>query len=299
MSYQLELRHYRYFAMLAEECNFRKAAERLHISQPGLSRQIKLMEDALGIALFIRTNRSVKLTAAGIYLQKELPAIFNQLSNIETHLQFIDKGEMGEVKIAYLGSAMQTVIPQLLLYLKKNFPKIHTTLDEMSNQKQLDLIETNEIDVGFVRVNDIPTSVHKQLVHKDHFTLVVPKDHHLKKTNFKSIDQVKNEFFILFSSDYSPHYFETIISIFHDAGFSPKISHKSVHAQTIFKLVEQGLGIAIIPHSLQYGFDLGVKFLDIPDITQSTTLSAVWSKKNRNPCLKKMLGGLQITEEEK
>ena len=296
MSYQLELRHYRYFTMLAAECNFRKAAERLHISQPGLSRQIKQMEDALGVMLFSRTNRSVKLTTAGLYLQQELPVIFNQLANIENHLKFIHKGDMGEIKIAYLGSAMQKVIPQLLLYLNKNFPEIHTALDEMSNQKQLELIEKNEIDVGFVRLNDIPTSVHKQVVHKDHFTLVVPEDHPLTERSFNSIKQVKDEFFILFSSEYSPHYFETIISIFHDAGFSPKISHKSVHAQTIFKLVEQGLGIAIIPHSLQFGFNLGVKFLDIPNITQSTTLSAVWNKNNRNPCLPKLIDGLHLVE---
>jgi len=279
--------------MLADECNFRKAAERLHISQPGLSRQIKLMEDTLGVTLFLRTNRSVSLTPAGIYLQEELPTILNQLSNIQTQLQYIHKGEMGEISISYVGSAMQKVIPQLLLYIDENYPEIHTSLDEMSNQKQLDLISKNEIDVGFVRLNDVPKTIHKQVIHIDHFTLVVPSNHKLTKETFTSIEQVSNEHFILFSSDYSPHYFETIISIFHDAGFSPKISHKSVHAQSIFKLVEQGLGIAIIPHSLQYGFDLDVKFLDIPNISQTTALSAIWSKNNRNPCLNILIRGLE------
>ncbi len=97
--------------------------------------------------------------------------------------------------------------------------------------------------------------------------------------------QLKDEDFILFSQEYSPLYYDTVMSICEDSGFSPKISHKSVHAQTIFKLVENSLGIAIVPTSLQYGFQMEVKFIELKKIPQKALLSVIWKTDNRNPAL--------------
>lgn len=283
--YQIELRHYRYFLALACELNFHNAADRLNISQPGLSRQIKQMEDRLGVPLFHRTQRTVSLTKAGEYLQNEVQHVLNHLQITHDQLRQINNGQLGEIRIGFLGSAMQKVIPEILLRLNDEYPNIHTSLEEMSNNQQVEAILKDKLDIGFVRMPDIPDEIVKQDIRIDHFSLVVPEDHFLTVDTFKSINQAAHEQFILFSSDYSPHYYQTIISIFKDAGFQPRISHKSVHAQTIFKLVEQGLGLAVIPHSLQYGFDLKIRFIDIPHIPQKTTLSAIWKKENRNTCL--------------
>ena len=95
-----------------------------------------------------------------------------------------------------------------------------------------------------------------------------------------------NEDFILFSKEYSPHYFDTVMSICEDAGFTPKVSHKSVHAQTVFKLVENNLGIAIVPTSLQHGFHMKIKFMELKNIPQRAMLSVIWKEDNRNPALK-------------
>jgi DNA-binding transcriptional LysR family regulator len=285
MDYQLELRHYRYFLALANELNFRKAAESLFISQPGLSRQIKQMEDILGVALFYRTQRTVQLSTAGQYLKNEVEFLLNHIEGLQGQMLQIQNGQLGEVRIGFLGSAMQIVIPNLLLRMNQQYPNIHTSLEEMSNQNQVDAILRDELDLGFVRLPSVIGDLHQKDVYLDHFTLVLPEDHELTADRFVNINQVSHERFILFSSDYSPHYYQTIFSIFKDAGFTPEVSHKSIHAQTIFKLVEQHLGIAIIPHSLQYGFDYKIKFLDIPNIHQRSTLSAIWKKDNRNPCI--------------
>lgn len=124
---------------------------------------------------------------------------------------------------------------------------------------------------------------------RDSFSLVVPENHQIGTADFFSINQFKDESFILFSSDYSNLYFEQIMSIYRDAGFSPTIRHKSVHALTIFKLVEIGLGVAIVPTSLKEGYDLKVRFMEIPGITQFTELSAIWKSVNRNPALRQVL----------
>ncbi|WP_378174631.1 LysR family transcriptional regulator [Aquimarina sp. SS2-1] len=288
MSYQLELRHFTYFLAVAEELHFRKAAERLFISQPGLSRQIKQMEEIIGAELFIRNKRNVSLTVAGEYLKKEIAYIFNHIDFTVKQTALIDKGSEGEVRIGFLGSAIQTVIPDLLVKADKKYPKIQFSLEEMSNYDQVKGIVSDELDIGFVRLARVPDGVSIKAVQTDTFSLVLPKDHFLDKNNFINVAQVADEHFILFSSDYSSIYYDKIMSICEDKGFTPIVSHKSVHAQTIFKLVESGLGVAIVPTSLQYGFDLNVKFLEIPDIPQRAELSVIWKEDNRNPALEKV-----------
>ncbi len=289
MGYQLELRHFKYFQALANELNYRKAAEKLFISQPGLSRQIKQMEEILEVPLFIRTKRTVDLSEAGKYLKNEVGFILNHLKLTTKQLKMINDGQMGEVRIGFLGSAVQKVIPDLMLKLNIDYPEVHTSLEELSNRAQIEALQKDELDIGFVRMARVPKGMKMYPVHTDSFSVALPKDHILTAKNFKNVGQLKEEPFILFSSDYSPLYYDKIMSICEDQGFSPKITHKSVNAHTIFKLVESGLGVAIIPSSLHYGFDLDVKFIKLKEIPQNTILSAVWRSDNRNPATRNVI----------
>ncbi len=289
MSYQLELRHFHYFLAVADELHYRKAAEKLFISQPGLSRQIKQMEEILETPLFIRNKKKVALTPAGAFLKAEVEFIINHLEVTKKQLKLVAEGDFGEIRIGFLGSAMQTVVPNLLLKLRDKYPQIKTSLDELSNNAQVNAILKDKLDIGFVRLARVPEELGIKTVFKDTFSLVLPKDHSITNDNFKNISQLAGEDFILFSQDYSPLYFDTVMSICEDAGFTPKVSHKSVHAQTIFKLVENKLGIAIVPTSLQYGFKMGVKFIELQNIKQRAELSVIWKKDNRNPTIKHCL----------
>lgn len=289
MGYQIALRHLEYFKAVAEELNFGRAAERLFISQPGLSRQIKQMEEILEVELFYRTKRSVTLSAAGEFLKSEVDFIFNHLELTTQQLKNIAKGEIGELRIGFLGSAAHQVIPDLLVRLNREFPGIHTNLEELSNHLQIAMLEKDKLDLGFVRLARVPDGISMKKVHQDTFSLVLPLDHPIDTTNFSHIGQLKEELFILFSSEYSSLYYDKIMSICEDRGFTPKISHKSVHALTIFKLVESGLGVAIVPSSLKEGYNLKVRFIEINDIPQHTELFAVWKTENRNPALKHVL----------
>lgn len=289
MSYQIELRHFKYFMAVATELHFRRASEKLFISQPGLSRQIKEMEETLGVELFSRNKRKVELTPAGHYLKSEMEFIFNHIEMIKKQLTMIDKGMDGEIRVGFLGSAMHDVIPKLLVRMSKEYPLIKSNLEEMSNYDQVNAIEKNELDIGFVRLARVPHGLKIRTVYEDNFSLVLPVDHKLSEENFEGVHQVREENFILFSREYSLMYYDNIMSIFEDKGFTPKVSHRSVHAHTIFRLVENGLGIAVIPSSLKDGFDLNVKFIEIPDIPQKAILSAVWREDNRNPILQNVL----------
>lgn len=289
MSNQTELRHLRYFIVVAEELHFRKAAERLYISQPGLSRQIKQLELELGVTLFDRNNRNVVLTKAGEYLYKEASVSLKELETILNNTKRLNDGIDGNLIFGYVGSAIQNIIPELLIEIRSSYPNIHFSLKELDNQKQLENLQIQEIDMGFVRLEHVPNDLNILPILEDTFSLVLPNNHWLNESNFKNISQLKEEPFIMFDASYSPNYYQKIMQIFDYYGFLPIISHKTVHSTSIYKLVENNFGISIVPTALQTGFTKSVKFIELKNIPQRTILSAVWSKKNRNPILPKIL----------
>ena len=289
MSNQLELRHFTYFLAVAEELHFRKAAEKLFISQPGLSRQIKQMEEILETQLFERDKKKVSLTPAGHFLKKEVSYVLNHLINVERQLKLLGEGNRGELRIGFLGSAMQEVVPNLLLKIRDTYPGVKTSLEELSNTAQVDAILNDGLDIGFVRLARVPNTLEMKQIYKDTFSLVLPERYPILTREFEGMHQFSDDDFILFSQDYSPLYYDTIMSICQDAGFKPKISHKSVHAHTIFKLVENHLGIAIVPTALQNGFQMRVKFIELKNISQRAELSVIWKKEQTNPVLKNCL----------
>ena len=289
MGYQIELRHLRYFLAVAEELHFRKAAERLFISQPGLSRQIKVLEEALGVVLFERHTRKVVLTKVGEYLKIEFSAQIKMLSHTLENAKMLQDGKQGALKIGYVGSAMQEVIPNLLLNFEKKHPNILCSLKEIDNQQQLEALLSFSLDIGFVRLERVPRALEIKPILKENFCLVLPKDHEIDESNFKSLRQFKEASFILFDAQYSASYHEKVMQIFDNCGFTPLNSHNTIHSSSIFKLVENKFGISIVPKSLAQKRGHNIKFIELDKISQKTTLSVIWNQKNTNPILNDVL----------
>ena len=289
MSNQIELRHIKYFLAVAEDLHFRKAAERLFISQPGLSRQIKQMENDLGVVLFERHNRKVLLTKAGVYLKNELTINLKNLEYTFNHAKLLSSGKSGDLKFGYVGSAMQQIIPNLLLEFEKTHQNVVVGLKEMDNQKQVEGLLSFDIDLGFVRLERVPKGLEVKQILKESFCLVLPQNHPINENNFKSLSQFKQDSFILFDPKYSSTYYEKVMQIFDDSGFSPIISHNTIHSGSIFKLVENNFGISIIPKSLTENYHDKIKFIELKKIKQKTMLSVVWNANNRNPILREII----------
>lgn len=290
MSYQLELRHLRYFLAVAEDLHFRQAAERLFISQPGLSKQIRELEEGIGIRLFERSSRKVELTQAGAYLKGALALHLHGLEAILDHARHLHAGLRGELRLGYVGSAMSEVIPRLLLAFRQNHPDILFSLKEMENQAQIDALLAHELDLGFVRLERVPRGLLTHCVLEEPFCLVLPQDHPVNADNFRGLAQLKEAPFILFDLDYSPSYFEKVMQLFDDSGFIPKVTHHTIHSNSIYKLVENHFGLSIVPRSLQQPHLPGVKFIELSHLPQRTVLTAVWPAENRNPVLGDFLG---------
>ncbi|MTB50719.1 LysR family transcriptional regulator [Lewinella sp. W8] len=287
MDYQIELRQIRSFLVLADELHFRRAADLLYMSQPGLSRQIRQLEDALGFPLFRRHNRMVELTSAGAFLRQSLG---QQMADLELALdraQRIHDGQGGELRFGYVGSAMQDIIPDLLLRFRADHPEVSYGLEALNNREQLDKLERGTLDIGFVRTKRQSPGLVSKAVAEDTFSLVLPPGHFVNQDNFQSLAQVREEPFILFDPNYSRTYYEQVIQLFIDAGFQPRVAHRTVHATTIYRLVENGFGLSIVPTVLGRGYRTSVQFVELTQVPQRTTLYAVWRRDNDNPALKR------------
>ncbi len=286
---QIELRHLSYFRVLAEELHYRKAAEKLYISQSALSQQIKQLEQILQTRLFDRTNKKVLLSNAGKLLYQEVVQLMTKLDNAINHLDLLNKGNTGQIGIGFVGSAMYSVLPGLLKKFNRAHPGIKFQLEELTNREQLSALEKDEIDIGFMRSNRVEEGMQTRIVLRENFSLVLAKDHPMTSTKFKHIGQLKEENFILFPNDQSQLYYQQIINLCADQGFMPKISHKAIHAPAIFQLVGSGMGLSIIPASLATGHPPDIKFIELKNVPQKTELYAVWKKESQNPALHALL----------
>ena len=286
---QLEFKHLRYFLVLAEVLHFRKAAAQLLISQSSLSQYIAQLEEVMGQSLFHRTNRKVELSTAGYLLKKEAVLIMGQLETSLERWSLAIEGVAGLLKIGFVGSAMYGYLPPLLKDFGEKHPLIRFRLAEATNQEQIKGIELDTIDLGFIRSNRVSNFMNIKLVYKECFSLVVPEDHKITTSNFEGMHQLATEDFILFPNNSSQRYFQQIMSMCTDAGFSPRITHEAIHAPTIFKLIENNMGISVVPSSLQDKGNYKVRFIDLKNITQQTELYAVWKKENTNPALKNLV----------
>lgn len=288
---QIEFRHLHYFKTLAEELHYRRAAEKLFISQSALSQQILQLEQILGHNLLDRSNKKVSLNDAGERFYSDLQQVFLKLQQALSNQERIKLGNTGQLAIGFVASAMQSVLPELLRRFNADCPNIQFNLEELTNKEQLTALQNGQLDLGFMRSNQVGRDFEIKSVRRENFALVLPENHPINAGNFKNIGQLRDEAFILFPNDQSQLYYQQIINICADARFFPHIVHRSIHAPTIFKLVETGMGISVIPLSLAAQHP-GVKFIELKDIPQQTELFAVWHRHNNNPVLPYLIGML-------
>lgn len=245
----MELRHLKYFLKLAEELSFVRAAEKLFISQPPLSRQIKELEIELGATLFERNNKRVQLTDAGKFYQKEVTEILKNLERINLQTKKIAENKSGEFRIAYISSTFSGAISSLIQYLSEEYPYVNFRLYEIPTVKQIKALEDSKIDLGIIRAPFHSPKISTQLWFKDSFSLVYNKNLY-SITSEEDIKNLKNATFVFFNKEYAPRYYDNLLEICAHFGFVPKVVHESNNISSIIQLVKNGLGISIVPTSV-------------------------------------------------
>ncbi|WP_428228457.1 LysR family transcriptional regulator [Flavobacterium sp.] len=276
----MELRHLKYFLAVAKELNFTKAAEKLFISQPPLSRQIIELEEEIQARLFIRNNKKVELTEAGKYFEKEVKELFQNLERITIKTQKIAEHVSGEFRIAYISSIYSSVISELIQHLKAEFPYVNFKLFEVSTTKQISALEQGKIDLGIIRSPIKSPKIKSQLWFRDGFSVVYNKSL-IQINSEKEIPNLKDQTFVFFNKDYAPHYHEVLLELCAFYGFEPKVVHESNNINSIVQLVKNRLGISIVPSNIaKNNQDPEIGFIELKKVNLYTDVSLITSKED-------------------
>ncbi|MBW4695560.1 MAG: LysR family transcriptional regulator [Lyngbya sp. HA4199-MV5] len=285
----MELRHLHYFIAVAEELHFSRAAERLHISQPPLSQQIRALEEELGVKLFERTKRHVQLTEAGNVFLERSYRVFAQLEQAVEVTQRVGRGEVGQLAIGFVGSAMYTVLPEIFRVFRAQFPAVELQLQELTTAQQIQALHDKQVDVGIVRSAINEPGLSGSCFLPETLVLALPETHPLSAQTQVSLSTLADEAFILFPARMGPVFYEQIINLCQQAGFRPKVAQEAVQMETIVGLVAAGLGIAIVPASMQNFHRSGVIYRPLEEQIPYTGLYLTWRQHDSSPVLSAFL----------
>ena len=274
----LDMGQVRSFVILASELNFSRAARRLNITQPPLSRQIKLLEQELDVTLVERTSRRVSLTAAGMTFLAEAQKLLEQSNAAVIATRRAARGSAGSVKIAFVGAATYS-------WARMAAPQIELELVQMETSEQLQAINAGDIDIGFSRPLASPNHLENICVAREPLMLAIPRAHPLAATRRPTLDALSGEPFITFSAP-ARYLHDKLARLIAENMITPRIVQSMTHSQAILSLVSAGIGLAIVPAETQNACFDNIVFrpLDLSDECIAE-LHLIWSDDNRNPLL--------------
>lgn len=277
----MELRHLEYFNMVADELHFRKAAQRLFISQPPLSRQIKELEKELGVQLFIRSNKRVELTEAGKYLRKETDKLFRHIEKLKRELKYLDQQVVGRFRIGYISSTYHDSLMEAVNQLYKQYPLVKTQLFEIPTIGQAKEIEAGTMDIGIMRAPVYSDQLEITSLFTDPFVLVTTENR--ENSDLSAFHDAP---FIFFNRDYAPDFHSKLIEICNRHGFTPDIVHEANNVHSILKMVAKNMGVSILPKTVaDHAENERLKYYKIEDKTAYTEVVMAWKSGNRNQVL--------------
>jgi DNA-binding transcriptional LysR family regulator len=244
----VELRHLRYFRVVAETLNFTRAAERLHLAQPPLSRQIQQLEDELGVALLER-SRPLKLTEAGRFFYEHSSQLLEQLTRICDDTRRIDKGQRRWLGIGFAPSTLYGALPELIRRLR-GAGDIELGLSEMVTLQQVEALKSGRIDIGFGRIHIDDAAVVQKVIRQDPLVAALPAGHPLLGAPV-SLEQLAQEPFVLYPGNVRPSYADHVLDLFARNDLNIRVAQMTNELQTAIGLVAAGIGITLVPASVQ------------------------------------------------
>lgn len=244
----MELRHLRYFRVVAQTLNFTRAAEQLHLAQPPLSRQIQQLEEELGVTLLER-SRPLRLTEAGRFFYEQTEQLLEQLARVCDDTQRIDAGQRRWLGIGFAPSTLYGVLPELIRRLRRD-GGIELGLSEMVTLQQVEALKNGRIDIGFGRIHVDDSAVVQKVIQLDPLVAVLPAGHPLLGTAL-SLEQLAQEAFVLYPGNVRPSYADHVIGLFARNNLKISVAQMTNELQTAIGLVAAGIGITLVPASVQ------------------------------------------------
>jgi DNA-binding transcriptional LysR family regulator len=285
----MELRHLRYFSVLADELHFGRAAQRLAISQPPLSVAIRQLEDSVGARLFERNSKSVRLTPAGQALRASARQLLRQAEAAALEARDVAAGSAGQLRIGFVGAMLYRGLPQALRAFQATHPAVRVSLAELNSAEQVTELLHDRLDLGFMHTARLPQDLASRLLLSEPFVACLPSGHALARKREIDPAALREHAFVLFARASSPDYHERILSICTQAGFLPEVRHEVRHWLAVVSLVAQGLGVALVPQAMARSALKGAVFRPLQGVAAQSEAYAVWRPGPQNVLVEGLL----------
>ena len=261
----MELRHVRYFLAVAEHLNFSKAAQQLHIAQPPLSRQIRQLEDELGVDLFVRTKHRVQLTKPGRVFLDEGRKLVMQAGHATEAARHARKGESGIVRIG-IASGLGGVVGKAVADHCRRFPTINIECKDIFSSVQNETLHKGEVDVGFLRPPVDQVNLDCELLFEEEFVVILPKTHRLAKRKSLRLKEVADEPLIVFDRSFSSGLYDKILGLYSRQGLTPHfaVTHVEAHEEAGAIMVASGKAIFIGAGAIVTRSVSGIELASVP-----------------------------------
>ena len=283
----LQTRQMRYFVAVAEELNFHRASDRLHISQPALWRQIRDLEQEVGVALLDRQARTLGLTEAGRSFLEDCRDILERMEAARLQAQRVAQGQVGTLHLAFNEIAgRRREFPHFLKEFREAYPGINLQLHVMMSQRQVEAIRNAEIDAGFLfRHTSERSDFDALIVGYDDFVLVLPKDHPLIRKPSLALADLAGQPLIMPNPRNNGITHEKLVAAMRRAGVTPHIAQFADNENTLLNLVSAGMGLSFVNSSCRVPPTQGVALRAITDLSMPVALELAWLGSNLNPAL--------------
>jgi DNA-binding transcriptional LysR family regulator len=290
----VELRQLRYFTAIAEEGSFSRAAQRLHVSQPPLSTQIKALEQELGAQLLIRNNRGVALTAAGQVFYQEVRSVLMRLDGARTKAVQADRGDVGMLSIGFVSIADYSVLPPALKSFRAQFPLVEVQLHELTTDAQIRELRAGRLDLGLGLAPVEEPDLEFKTVLREELVLAAPTGQVTAKDDGVDLRTLSKASFIVPPRDIAPGLYDLTISRCRAAGFAPRIVQNARQMQTVIGLVSCGMGLALVPASVRNLKRAGVSYQALRGRPALIELGTVRRRESENTFGQHFICALQV-----
>lgn len=284
----MDLRVLRYFAMVATEASFSRAAEKLNIAQPPLSRQIQKLEDEIGVQLFHRA-RPITLTEPGRYLLEQARQILSRVDETKAMTRRIANGMVRQFNIGFVASTLYDPLPELIRRFRIAVPGVDVQLFEMITLEQIAALKHGRIDAGFGRLRFEDESVARKVIREEALCLAVPVKHRLATMKKLRLRQTLGEPLILYPNSPRPSFADQVISFYGDAGIEPTIGMEVRELQTALGLVASDAGVCIVPASVRRLGRDDVKYVAFDEPKMRTPIIMSYRKNDNSVLLEHLI----------
>ncbi|WP_282608153.1 LysR family transcriptional regulator [Pelagibius sp. Alg239-R121] len=277
------IRHIRHFTAVAEELHFRRAAERLNMAQPALSRSIKHLEGQIGVQLLERTNRSVSLTKAGEVFLEGCHSMLANMEGAVTQARKASIGEIGHLVIGYTDFAISGALPQILQDFRQRYPGITVEPIHHVTMRQLEGLESEKLDFGFITGPFDRPGYHGVVVQDDAYVVIFYEGHPLAKKKSVTLSELADEPFVLGSPNDWQHFHDHLNRHCRAAGFVPKMVQQAYNSEGIFGLIACEMGITVHTECAYNYVRKGLVVRPIRGLDETLKTMAVWKDNERSP----------------